>query len=61
MNVLVIANNNKSQEKLISLIKKMSLQAEHLHGCNSLKEGKDYIKNNVNILLYTRTLDPAPL
>jgi two-component system response regulator LytT len=46
MNVLVIANNNKSQEKLISLIKKMSLQAEHLHGCNSLKEGKDYIKNN---------------
>jgi DNA-binding LytR/AlgR family response regulator len=46
MNVLVIANNKKSQERLVQLIKKLSTQPEPLNICNSLKEGKDFIKKN---------------
>ena len=46
MNVLVIANNKKSQEALVKLIKKLSVQPEQLDLCNSLDEGKAYLREN---------------
>lgn len=46
MNVLVIANDKKSQELVVNLIKKISLQPEQLNACNSLDEGKSFLKKN---------------